>query len=339
VEFVETLRQTWGADGLVAFEATPCTAEAVPVRFVDNLRGLLDYAEVGPKAAGPLSVGLQLSRDYLNGQPRDSFPGAVAHAMGHVLGFLHEEDHPDSTCEARDDYPGGGVALTAYDPESIMNFCAGKPKTGPDLLTPQDREGFRRAYGAQGAPSCDTIHGLPVTVGPSQAPVTLTVQNACAFENLSAWWVDFQGREVLLSVLTPGQKANLLTYPNHNFSFRNAATGMLVAETRSLASSASLVLPAPGGSCSPFVQRPTTLGPSVGGHAELRIVNQCASAPVRVNWIDYQGVERTIATVLPRQTLSLQSYINHSWVFRHATTGEVLGQTRMPQGPQTVTLP
>lgn len=145
-EFREAMAQAWGAEGIVRFTERACDSATVRVSFEQLAQGIAGQAGLG--RAGALQLGLKLSTMYLSSSSPPDFKWVAVHEMGHVLGFAHEQDQRDSTCNYGRDYSGGGIALTSYDPNSVMNYCASRQSNA--LLSALDRDGFRRAYGSGG---------------------------------------------------------------------------------------------------------------------------------------------------------------------------------------------
>lgn len=72
------------------------------------------------------------------------------HEFGHVLGFVHEQDTPGNVegpahCDSSG-IEGNSTSLTAYDRDSIMNYC-NKDGNLQGNLTPTDIAGVQAVYG------------------------------------------------------------------------------------------------------------------------------------------------------------------------------------------------
>jgi hypothetical protein len=201
-------------DGSSTSSKCPAALYDGGVRKANAFRGVADKLGPRPHQTTYLQYGVAYTAGVTNVsliqdetsvyQPR--FRYQVAHEFGHALGFGHEMDRPDSvgictdgakaTTPSSTDYLG-----TAYDGNSIMNYCAGDGLAGTFLTNPSGAD----VYGArQGYQRLASSHGFMIL---SDADPTLAVNayggaveggalklnRACTISNPDCTWTYQRG--------------------------------------------------------------------------------------------------------------------------------------------------
>ncbi|WP_029010292.1 hypothetical protein [Azospirillum halopraeferens] len=98
---------------------------------------------------------LKIDRSYFNPRSRFDKIGVLRHELGHILGYRHEQIvAPEDRFVAcgwkteRNTDAASVIALTAYDPESLMHYpCGIEAESVLFGFSPLDIDGHRRLYG------------------------------------------------------------------------------------------------------------------------------------------------------------------------------------------------
>lgn len=156
----QAVASTWEASSKVRFVGWQ-QCNGVPNQGVS-----IGVQDVGPYAWGlghevqNQYQGVMLNFEYANWSrecrtKRDYCIRVIAvHEFGHVLGFAHEQnrpDTPDAACAAREQGTNGNVLVGAWDLASVMNYC--NPRySGDGQLSPTDIAMVQAYYGRPGEP-------------------------------------------------------------------------------------------------------------------------------------------------------------------------------------------
>jgi hypothetical protein len=158
----EEIDKTWSFVSGFSFSGWGhCASASAGVRIrIESVTQGPHTAALGRENSG-LSPGLSLDFTFTNwtftfpdgSNCRD--PGAAevciraiaGHEFGHIMGFAHEQNRPDTPalCSAAPQGQNGDATFGEWDLNSIMNYCSPDRKSG--ALTSIDTEGAQRYYG------------------------------------------------------------------------------------------------------------------------------------------------------------------------------------------------
>jgi hypothetical protein len=145
------IRNTWEEAANLKFRGWgQCTGSSRGIRIV--IQDVRPHSLVGRMIDGqPNGMSLNFtfenfSRGYCQTNREHCIKSIAVHEFGHALGFIHEQDRPDSICyEGRKPNAYAGL-LTPFDQDSVMNYCNRKWNNGGNLSA-YDIEGVQRVYG------------------------------------------------------------------------------------------------------------------------------------------------------------------------------------------------
>lgn len=162
-----TIEQTWETvSGLDFRDFGDCTGDPNAISIDLTEDGPTDHAEPGRGARrwenpdAQIIIGLNPNRDFIR--------TTTSHEVGHAIGFIHEHQRPDrdaanlcfidpaDTTNGDQAVLSGGITMTGYDLDSIMNYCRDWDHNGDDdyqqgddfwQLSPLDIAGAKLLYG------------------------------------------------------------------------------------------------------------------------------------------------------------------------------------------------
>jgi Dual-action HEIGH metallo-peptidase len=149
----------WANINFSGWDMCPTTGEALHVRIRISPQGEDNAGASGSAALGTAAlskvgdndpgVNFSLWADKAN-EGRVEY--LAVHEFGHVLGFGHEQDSPDNEgsakCNSGVDPDANAINITAYDRDSVMNYC-NRDGNMTGHLTFVDIQGVQKTYGVR----------------------------------------------------------------------------------------------------------------------------------------------------------------------------------------------
>ena len=180
--------------------------------------------------------------------------------------------------------------------------------------------------------SSETFAGSYTPSRNSMSPSQISFSNNSTNNSVAIYWVDFDGNERYYTTLNPRASYVQDTYIGHVWNVRNTSDSTLLATIVSNSTYQQNTINSTSQSST------TTASPSYPTSSSKIYFTNSSNVNVTIYWVDQNGNERNYRTLVPGETYTQDTSIDHIWVVRHSRLGTEVGRTVSTNSYQTYTI-